>query len=109
MSVREEVELVVKVTLKILPPLVGRLGIKKIGSVVLEEEIDPGETVESFLSRLGHRSGNRFKEEIFDPDSRLFWPGVVVFVNGYPLHHLQGLETTLKEGDTVALLPPYCA
>jgi len=109
MPLTEEVGLVAHVTLKIVPPIVGKLGMKKIGNVVLEEQITPGETVESFLSRLGHRSGNRFKEEIFDPDSRLFWPGVVVSVNGHPLHQLQGLETTLEEGDTVALLPPYCA
>jgi molybdopterin converting factor small subunit len=109
MPVREEAAPAAKVTLKILPPLVGRLGIEKVGSVVLEEQIDPGETVEAFLSRLGHRSGSRFKEEVFDPDSGLFWPGVVVYVNGRPLHQLQGLETALKEGDIIGLLPPYCA
>jgi molybdopterin converting factor small subunit len=109
MSVREEVGPMASVTLKIVPPIVGRLGIEKMDSVVLEEQIDPGETVESFLSKLGHRSGSRFSEEIFDPDSRLFWPGVVVYINGRPLHQLQGLKTTLKEGDTVGLLPPYCA
>lgn len=98
-----------RVTLKILPPFGARLGIEKLGTVVLEEQIRPGETVESFLVRQARRSGSRFGEVIFEPESRLFWPGVVVLVNGRPLHHLKGLETPLNEGDIITLLPPYCA
>ncbi|MFQ6057277.1 MAG: ubiquitin-like small modifier protein 1 [Anaerolineae bacterium] len=30
--------------------------------------------------------GSRFGEVIFEPQRRLFWPGVVVLVNGRPLH-----------------------
>jgi molybdopterin synthase sulfur carrier subunit len=31
---------------------------------------------------------------------------LLIIVNGRQIHHLQGLDTPLEEGDVVAIMPP---
>ena len=33
-------------------------------------------------------------------------PGVVILINGQNVHHLAGLETEVRPGDTVVIFPP---
>jgi sulfur-carrier protein len=45
------------------------------------------------------------KDEIFTAEKQLL-PFVHVFINGRNIIHLDGLETTVKETDQIALFPP---
>jgi len=74
-------------------------GIKEV-----EEEVEEGATVRGLLERLSERLPRRFRELIFEGQevSR----NVIILVNRRGIRELEGLETKLKDGDEVALLPP---
>ncbi|ASJ17142.1 molybdopterin synthase sulfur carrier subunit [Thermococcus chitonophagus] len=78
-----------KVTVKVFATL-----IEIIGKRILEEEAS---TVKELLEKI-YEKYPKVKEELEE--------GYIILVNGHNIEHLQGLETPLKEGDTVSIFPP---
>ncbi|WP_309492465.1 ubiquitin-like small modifier protein 1 [Candidatus Hecatella orcuttiae] len=56
------------------------------------------------LSQLVERYGEKFKDRVFDQAGNLRRL-LNIYVNGKNIRHLQGLETALKDGDEVSVLP----
>lgn len=81
--------------------------IKNITSNKREEEIEIKEdaTVTDLLLRLSEKYGEPFKKAIYEPKGTDVKSNYIVTVNGYLLNQLKGLETKLKDGDHVTLLP----
>ena len=74
------------------------------GRSSVEVEIDGG-TILSLLQDLGDRFGEDFTSRIFEQGG--LSQEVLVLVNGRNIFSLQdGLETSLGEGDEVAIFPP---
>jgi molybdopterin synthase sulfur carrier subunit len=67
-----------------------------------EVEAKPGATIRELLDLLFDTSERR--KEIFDNGE--LKPYIILLINGRHVQHLNGLETQLKEGDSVALFPP---
>jgi len=83
------------------------LGIKEvIGQRLSEIDLPPGSTVEDFLTYMKERWGDKVSARLFDPDSGAVLPYVRIMVNGQTIQLLEGMETLLKEGDEVLILPP---
>jgi sulfur-carrier protein len=83
------------------------LGIKDvIGQRLMEIELPHGSTIEDFLAYMRERWGNKLSTRLFHPDSGAVLPYVRIMVNGQTIDFLQGIETPLKEGDEVLILPP---
>jgi len=83
------------------------LGIKDVvGQRLTEIELPPGSTVEDFLIYLRKRWGDELTSRLFHPDSVEVLPYVRVMVNGQTIEFLEGMDTPLKEGDEVLILPP---
>ncbi|CAG1014516.1 hypothetical protein ANAEL_05000 [Anaerolineales bacterium] len=83
------------------------LGIKEvIGQRLTEIELPHGSTVEDFLTYMRKRWGNKLSTRLFHPDGGAVLPYVRIMVNGQTIDFLEGLETPLKEGDEVLILPP---
>ena len=83
------------------------LGIKDvIGQRLTEIELPQGSTIESCLVYLKERWGDELSTRLFHPDSVEVLPYVRIMVNGQTIEFLQGMETPLKEGDEVLILPP---
>jgi len=83
------------------------LGIKDVvGQRLTEIEIPDGSTVDDFLKYVKERWGVELATRLFHPDSMEVLPYVRVMVNGQSIHFLEGMETPLKEGDEVLILPP---
>ncbi len=74
------------------------------GTKEVEEEVEEGTTVRGLLERLSSKLSTKFKELVFEGQevSR----NVIILVNRRGIRELEGLETKLKDGDEVALLPP---
>jgi len=74
------------------------------GTKEVEEEVEEGTTVKGLLERLSNKLPKRFRELVFEGQevSR----NVIILVNRRGIRELEGLETKLKDGDEVALLPP---
>ena len=83
------------------------LGLKQvIGQRLTEIDLPQGSTVEDFLTYVRERWGDELSARLFDPDSGAVLPYVRVMVNGQTIRFLEGMETPLKEGDEVLILPP---
>lgn len=83
------------------------LGIKDVvGQRLTEIEIPDGSTLEDFLKYVKERWGVELATRLFHPESVEVLPYVRVMVNGQSINFLEGMETPLKEGDEILILPP---
>lgn len=67
-------------------------------------ELPEGSSVHDMLSIVAARYGDELREYLF-PDEGGLHPHVVVILNGRGVGVLEGLDTTLNDGDRVAILP----
>jgi MoaD family protein len=91
--------------LKITVEYIGH--IKSITENKREEEIETDEnvTVTDLLTQLSSKYGEPFKKAIYEPKGSDVKPNYIITVNGYLLNQLKGLQTKLKRGDRITLLP----
>ncbi len=75
------------------------------GKKVDEVQSPSAITVEELLTRISEKYGKEFKEYLYNKKGKV-QRHLVILVNGKSINVLQGSETELKEGDTVAILPP---
>jgi len=72
-----------------------------------EEEVESSSTitVKELLTQLSKKYGREFRDYVYD-DKGEVRTYIQVLINGRDIDVFQGLETKLKEGDTVAIFPP---
>jgi len=71
-----------------------------------EELILPDEThVARVLQRLTHEYGKRLDEVLLDQMLGSPLPNTLILLNGVEINNLDGLETPVRDGDTLILLP----
>nr|MDO8132903.1 ubiquitin-like small modifier protein 1 [Candidatus Njordarchaeum guaymaensis] len=65
------------------------------------------ETVLEVLDKLSNEYGKNFKEYVFDTQNhRSLRSQVSIMVNGQSIRNFEDLKTLIKDGDTIAILPP---
>jgi len=69
-----------------------------------ETELEGGSTVKSLFNTLVEKYGSEFSERVLDDTGkpRRF---VNVYVNGKDIRHLRYIDTELRDGDEVSILP----
>ena len=86
------------VTLKLLALFYNQIG---------EHELDyEGETVGDILGKFLDEYGDSLDKTLVDPNTHELQQYILVLVNGRNIHFLDGRNTSLKEGDVVAISPP---
>jgi len=95
-----------KVKLEVIPWLTDYFGARGASRLVLEEEAAEGEKVRDLLVRLADRY-QEFGRLAFDAEKGQLSGHITVICNNRLLELLDGLDTVLKEGDTILLLPAY--
>lgn len=72
-----------------------------------EEEIKSPEdlTVDELLEKLSKRHGHQFIKYVYDETGNVR-SYLQFLVNGKSITTMQGFKTKLKEGDSVAIIPP---
>ena len=74
---------------------------KKTDEIQLQNDA----TVEELLTLLSKKYGKNFREYLYDKKGKV--QGFLSFlVNGKNINALEGFNTKLKQGDTIAILPP---
>ena len=68
-------------------------------------ELQGKATVRDLLVVLAQKHGEPFKKAVFDPKDADMKPHHILAVNGLILNQLDNLNTNLKEGDRVAVMP----
>lgn len=87
-----------KVNVRIFGNLVAVLGHKQF------VELDEGVTVGTLSNRLAESAGLR--RQGYLGNYRVGGDDLAILVNGKNIHLLDGVETVLKDGDEVVILPP---
>ena len=54
---------------------------------------------------MSEKFGSKFRGEFFSPDGTALGERIIIFVNGRNVKFLQGLDTPLKDTDTVLVFP----
>jgi sulfur-carrier protein len=72
-----------------------------------EEEIDVDDdaSIRDLLTLLSEKHGKSFKEALYETGGKDIKSNFIATVNGYLLNQLNGVETKLKNGDHVVLMP----
>lgn len=81
--------------------VLGKLTEKRQEKIKIKE----GATLEDMLALLVQRYGENFERYVSSGRTRKGLQ-LVLLLNGQDIAQLSGLETTLHDGDTVALIPP---
>lgn len=77
-----------------------------IGSKREEEvEIKEEASVADLLNVLFGKYGEPFRKAVYEPKGKDVKTNYIITVNGYLLNQLNGVDTKLKHGDHVILLP----
>lgn len=95
-----------KVRLEFLSWLAGTLGDAKTGkNGIVEVKTGKSTTVREVLGQMA-AAHPRFGELVFDARTQKLSSRVSIFCNGRLLELANGLDTVLKDGDVLTLLPP---
>jgi sulfur-carrier protein len=62
-------------------------------------------TVREVLEECEKIAPKPFLFKLIDTEGKLI-TGAIIMVNGHNIHHLQGLQSAVSDGDMVALFPP---
>lgn len=76
-----------------------------IGNDKEEIEIREGASITDLLMMLSEKYGESFRKAVYEKSSADVKSNYIITVNGYLLNQLQGIETKLKHGDHIILLP----
>jgi len=90
-----------EVTVDYLGHIKQTLAIREAEKVKLKDQA----SLRDLLSLLAQKYGEPFRKAVYEPKSVDLKPYYILSVNGLLLNQLKGLETRLKNGDYVILMP----
>jgi molybdopterin converting factor small subunit len=90
-----------KVTVEYLGYIKQTLNVPQPETIALKPEA----TARDLLVILAEKHGEPFKKAVYEPDEPTLKPFHILAVNGLMINLLSGLDTRLKEGDRVAVMP----
>ena len=90
-----------RVTVEYLGHIKHTLGVEQTETVTVREN----GLVSDLLTTLAERHGELFKKDVYEPKGSDLKTNYILSVNGFLLNQLKGLDTPLKEGDRVVLMP----
>lgn len=68
-------------------------------------ELEDDSPIKDLLALLAKKHGESFKKAIYELGGKDIKSNFIATVNGYLLNQLNGVETKLKDGDHVVLMP----
>jgi MoaD family protein len=90
-----------KVTVDYLGSIKQTLGLRQAEKLQLKDD----SSLVDLLSMLAEKYGNPFKKFIYEPKDQDLKPYYILSVNGVLFNQLNGLKTTLKDGDRLVFMP----
>jgi molybdopterin synthase sulfur carrier subunit len=92
---------ILKVTVDYLGSIRQTSGLKQAEQVELKDDA----VVRDLLSVLAEKHGEPFKKAVYEPKDLDLKAHHILSVNGLLLNQLNGIDTKLKDGDRVVLMP----
>ena len=97
---------VANVELHVYPPLSYKMSSKRVGALILKEEIDQGETLGELIVRLANGDHEAWWA-IFDAQTNEIRPVIMIIFNGALLAFSEAPQTRLSDGDQIAFRLAY--
>jgi molybdopterin converting factor small subunit len=69
-----------------------------------EFDLKESATLSDAMLKIAEKYGKPFAQEVYDPDRKEMKPTFVAMINGIHMEQLKGINTTLKDGDTIILM-----
>ncbi len=69
-----------------------------------EFELNENSLLANLLDKIATKYGKQFSAEVYDPNKKEIKSTFVAMVNGVLMDQLKGIDTILKDGDTVILM-----
>jgi molybdopterin converting factor small subunit len=69
-----------------------------------EFDLKESATLSDAMLKIAEKYGKPFTQEVYDPDRKEMKPTFVAMINGIHMEQLKGINTTLKDGDTIILM-----
>jgi len=93
-----------RIRLEIQPWISDVLDNQAVGNLILEETIEEGATIGDLMRKLGSQN-QAFGDVMFDTETDKLSGNVMIVLNDRIVEGLKGLETNIKDGDIIKLLP----
>ncbi|MFC2020480.1 MoaD/ThiS family protein [Chloroflexota bacterium] len=93
-----------RIRLEIQPWVSDTLDNQALGNLILEETIEEGATIGDLIRKLGS-DNQAFSDVMFDTETDKLSGQVMIVLNDRIVEALKGLETSIKDGDIIKLLP----
>jgi molybdopterin synthase sulfur carrier subunit len=77
-----------------------------MGSGEIELPVADGSTLGQLIVTLVNRYGDDLASHLYEPNSKNLRSYIRLMVNGRDIAFLNGMETVLRNGDEVLILPP---
>ena len=90
-----------KVTIEYLGYIKQSLGLTQAENL----EIKTNASVRDLLVQLAEKHGEPFKKSVYLPEDKDLQPHHILALNGLMVNLINGLDTKLKEGDRVTIMP----
>ncbi len=92
---------VLKITIDYLGSIRQTLGLNRSEQIELKADA----SVCDLLSLLAEKHGEPFKKSVYEPNDPDLKPYYILSINGLLTNQLNDMETKLKDGDRVVLMP----
>ena len=76
-----------------------------VGDWSMELSLPEGTTVGETLEILTKKYGERFRDYVYDRKGEV-QEYLIFLVNGESIHAMKGFKTSLREGDSLVIMPP---
>ena len=76
-----------------------------VGKKIETMELEDGARIQGVIQKLVKTYGKPLEDQLFDGHGKIS-ASYQILINGINIGTLEGLETSLKDGDTIAILPP---
>ena len=87
--------------MKVTVTFFGPLG-EQTGEETVRFDLPKGATFGDLLDDIGDRFGNRFHERIWDPEAKIFKPGILIVGTG---RDLDSRDTPLLDDEEIKIVP----
>lgn len=91
-----------KVTVKFIGPFKNLTGVEKI---CINLNSERGQTISNLIQTLIEMYGKKFADRTLEHQGGKLRPGVLILKNDVEIGVLNGLETSIKDGDEVTFIP----
>lgn len=77
---------------------------QKLGVATMILELERAWTIDELIEAISQRAKTNIRDELIDGTKII--PGTIILVDGYNIHHINGIDTIVEKDCVVSIFPP---